>query len=88
MIEQAETVVRRPRQRKATEPPLTNNLTYRRVNHELSTTVSETQTIEEASYDLKAVNPNRVTETDHRTPVELLNTIAAQKIDHCCPRQP
>jgi hypothetical protein len=29
-------------------------------------------------YDLKAVNPNRVTETDRRTPLELLETIATQ----------
>jgi len=39
---------------------------------------SEAQTIEAAVYDLKAVNPNRVTETDHRTPADLLDTIAAQ----------
>jgi hypothetical protein len=39
---------------------------------------SEAQTIESAVYDLKAVNPNRVTETDRRTPAELLETIATQ----------
>lgn len=39
---------------------------------------SEAQSIENAVYDLKAVNPNRVTETDTRTPAELLDTIAAQ----------
>ena len=39
---------------------------------------SEATTIENAVYDLKAVNPNRVTETDTRTPAELLDTIAAQ----------
>ncbi len=39
---------------------------------------SEAQTIEDSVYDLKAVNPNRVTETDRRTPAELLNVIATQ----------
>lgn len=39
---------------------------------------SEAQTIEDAIYDLKAVNPNRVTETDQRTPGELLDIIAIQ----------
>jgi len=39
---------------------------------------SEAQTIEDSVYDLKAVNPNRVTETDSRTPSELLAVIATQ----------
>ena len=39
---------------------------------------SEALTIEDAIYDLKAVNPNRVTETDRRTPTELLDIIATQ----------
>jgi type I restriction enzyme M protein len=34
------------------------------------------EAIEEAVYDLKAVNPNRVVEEDKRTPVELLDFIA------------
>ncbi len=44
-------------------------------------TQSEAQTIEDAIYDLKAVNPNRVIETDQRSPAELLDTIAAQGLE-------
>ena len=38
--------------------------------------LQEAQTIEDAIYDLKAVNPNRITKTDRRTPSELLDIIA------------
>jgi len=36
------------------------------------------QDIEDAVYDLKAVNPNRQTEKDKRTPGELLDIIEAK----------
>ena len=36
---------------------------------------SKAETLENAVYDLKAVNPNRTTETDRRTPTELLDFI-------------
>jgi type I restriction enzyme M protein len=36
------------------------------------------QAIEDAVYDLKAVNPNRKAATDERTPAELLDLIEAK----------
>ena len=38
-------------------------------------------TIEDAAYDLKAVNPNRVTKEDKRTPAQLLDFIAAKGLE-------
>ena len=40
--------------------------------------LAKAESIENAVYDLKAVNPNRATEEDTRTPVELLDFIAAK----------
>ncbi len=37
---------------------------------------AKAQEIEDAAYDIKAVNPNRVVEADNRTPSELLEAIA------------
>lgn len=37
--------------------------------------------IENAVYDLKAVNPNRKSETDRRTPVELLDLVEAKGVE-------
>ena len=39
------------------------------------------QTIEDAVYDLKAVNPNAVADDEQRTPQELLNFIALKGIE-------
>ena len=40
--------------------------------------LAKAQSIEDAVYDLKAVNPNRVSDEDIRTPAELLDFIAAK----------
>ena len=39
---------------------------------------SKAQTIEDAVYDLKAVNPNKTDDSDKRTPAQLLDVIAAK----------
>ena len=39
---------------------------------------SKAQTIEDAVYDLKAVNPNKTDDRDQRTPVQLLEVIEAK----------
>ncbi|HEX9045832.1 MAG TPA: N-6 DNA methylase, partial [Verrucomicrobiae bacterium] len=39
--------------------------------------LAKAETIENAAFDLKAVNPNRVTVEDKRTPIQLLEAIAA-----------
>ena len=36
---------------------------------------SKAQTIEDAVYDLKAVNPNKIDDSDKRTPLQLLEVI-------------
>ena len=40
--------------------------------------LAKAEAIEDTVYDLKAVNPNRKSEEDTRTPAELLNFIAAK----------
>jgi type I restriction enzyme M protein len=40
--------------------------------------LAKAETIENAAFDLKAVNPNRITVEDKRTPVQLLDVIATQ----------
>lgn len=42
---------------------------------------AKAQEIEDAAYDLKAVNPNRKSEEDTRTPAELLEFIAAKGLE-------
>ena len=39
------------------------------------------EAIEDAAYDLKAVNPNRGSEEDPRTPTQLLDFIAAKGVE-------
>ena len=40
--------------------------------------LAKAESIENAVYDLKAVNPNRASEEDTRTPAQLLDFIAAK----------
>ena len=42
---------------------------------------SKAQTIEDAVYDLKAVNPNKTDDSDKRTPSQLLDVIDAKGND-------
>jgi type I restriction enzyme M protein len=48
------------------------------VEREARETLAKAEAIEAAAYDLKAVNPNRNSEEDTRTPAELLDFIAAK----------
>jgi type I restriction enzyme M protein len=48
------------------------------VEREARETLAKAEAIEAAAYDLKAVNPNRKSEEDTRTPAELLDFIAAK----------
>lgn len=49
---------------------------WKSVEREARESLAKAETIENAAYDLKAVNPNRVTKEDKRTPVQLLSAIA------------
>jgi len=40
--------------------------------------LAKAESIENAVYDLKAVNPNRVSDEDTRTPAQLLDFVAAK----------
>ena len=51
---------------------------WKKVEREARENQAKAQEIEDAVYDLKAVNPNRVTVTDIRTPVELLDYISVK----------
>jgi type I restriction enzyme M protein len=51
------------------------------VDREARETLAKAVTIEDAAYDLKAVNPNRVTKEDKRTPAQLLEFIAAKGLE-------
>jgi len=51
---------------------------WRAAEREAREALSQAQGIEEAIYDLKAVNPNRTSEEDTRTPKELLEFIEAK----------
>jgi len=51
---------------------------WKAVDREARETLAKAETIENAAYDLKAVNPNRVTKEDKRTPAQLLEFIAAK----------
>jgi type I restriction enzyme M protein len=51
---------------------------WKAVDREARETLAKAETIENAAYDLKAVNPNRVTKEDKRTPAQLLGFIAAK----------
>ncbi len=63
--------------KKATEAKLDAlEAEWKAVEREARETQAKAQTIEDAVYDLKAVNPNRVSDEDKRTPSELLDFIA------------
>jgi type I restriction enzyme M protein len=49
--------------------------TWRAMEREARETLAQADAIEDATYDLKAVNPNRATEEDTRSPAELLDFI-------------
>jgi len=51
---------------------------WKAVEREARESLSKAEIIENAAFDLKAVNPNRVTKEDKRTPVQLLDFIAAK----------
>jgi type I restriction enzyme M protein len=51
---------------------------WKAVDREAREILAKAVTIEDAAYDLKAVNPNRVTKEDKRTPDQLLEFIAAK----------
>jgi type I restriction enzyme M protein len=46
------------------------------VEREARESLAKGEAIEDAAYDLKAVNPNRVSDEDPRTPTQLLDFIA------------
>ena len=54
---------------------------WKAVDREARETLAKAETIENAAYDLKAVNPNRVTKEDKRTPDQLLEFIAAKGLE-------
>jgi type I restriction enzyme M protein len=51
---------------------------WKTVDREAREALVKAETIENAAFDLKAVNPNRVTKEDKRTPAELLEFISAK----------
>ena len=51
---------------------------WKAVDREARESLAKAETIENAAFDLKAVNPNRVTKEDKRTPVQLLDFITAK----------
>lgn len=51
---------------------------WKAVEREARESQAKGDSIENAAYDLKAVNPNRVTEEDKRTPMQLLDFIAVK----------
>jgi type I restriction enzyme M protein len=54
---------------------------WKAIDREARETLAKAVTIEDAAYDLKAVNPNRVTKEDKRTPAQLLDFIAAKGLE-------
>jgi len=51
---------------------------YKAVEREARESLAKAESIEDAVYDLKAVNPNRASDEDTRTPAELLDFITAK----------
>jgi hypothetical protein len=54
---------------------------WKAVEREARESLAKGDSIENAVYDLKAVNPNRVTKEDKRTPDQLLEFIAAKGLE-------
>lgn len=54
---------------------------WKAVEREARESLAKGDSIENAAYDLKAVNPNRVTKEDKRTPDQLLEFIAAKGLE-------
>ena len=54
---------------------------WKAVEREARESLAKGDSIENAAYDLKAVNPNRVTVEDKRTPAQLLEFIAAKGLE-------
>src|ERR1039458_2924703 len=54
---------------------------WKAVDREARESLAKAETIENAAFDLKAVNPNRVTKEDKRTPTQLLDFIAAKGVE-------
>jgi type I restriction enzyme M protein len=65
----------RPRDEKAIEEAQAKVIDLTRDSRELAAKAKE---IEDAVYDLKAVNPNKKQEVDERTPEELIEIIEAK----------
>ncbi len=51
---------------------------WKAVDRETREALAKAETIENAAFDLKAVNPNRVSKEDKRTPIQLLDFITAK----------
>jgi type I restriction enzyme M protein len=51
---------------------------WKAVDREARDALAKAESIENAAFDLKAVNPNRVTKEDKRTPSQLLEFITAK----------
>ena len=67
------------KQKKATEETLAAlENKWKSVLREARENESKAQTIEDAVYDLKAVNPNKTDDSDKRTPTQLLEVIEAK----------
>jgi type I restriction enzyme M protein len=49
---------------------------WKTVEREARESLAKGEAIEDAVYDLKAVNPNRVSDEDKRTPAQLLDFVA------------
>lgn len=73
-----ETELREKKKAKTQTPEQLEKLeaNWRAVEKQARENQAKAQEIEDAVYDLKAVNPNRVSEQDTRTPAELLDFIA------------
>lgn len=54
---------------------------WRAVEREARESQAKGEAIEDAAYDLKAVNPNRVNEDDTRTPTQLIDFIAEKGVE-------
>jgi type I restriction enzyme M protein len=58
--------------------------TWRATEREAREALAQAEAIEDAVYDLKAVNPNRTSEEDTRTPAELLDFIETKGREGRC----
>lgn len=54
---------------------------WKAVKRDTREALAKAETIENAAFDLKAVNPNRLTREDKRTPIQLLDSITAKGLE-------